>query len=531
MDKLADKKEKNTAFFSFKNLWIWILLVILVSGAVVTVILWPRNRSEIQVPADLDAFMVSTFRDQHYSDHTEGKYPAVAYTVLDMKEQGRTVTVYGVMMYGEYTCTLKNELEVWGSANTPFAITAKQTDAGYELVECWWPKNGAQYVTSIEEKFPKQVREDAVNAQQYYTAHVTACEADALQNIAASDKYTVLKNESDNVTLAYCANNTYAYILFGGGYATDGTYTVSDGMAVFSFDSCKVAFTVDGDHLVYKADASTDVPDEWGTIGETTYFSDGMVLKPESDQPSAPIPPEVTAPVGPAVTVSSNNWLDKTALQELFGQYVPSTFFDSDDPTYFPVRPVETRDQLDRLIEMYGDSWSGMTAEAFAQYDEAFFANNYLLMTYYRDGMASAEPKISKYVYVQEDTSLWLSVRLEVAKPTEGDTVVGQWLLFSGIAKEDYKKANALEAYVEHEVTLDYANPVSDFTLTGKVKEVDGRAMLLECVGNSQFTTVWVELGNAELDPMVGETYTVTYEDLVMPSLPPRITAVTVTKP
>ena len=30
--------------------------------------------------------------------------------------------------------------------------------------------------------------------------------------------------------------------------------------------------------------------------------------------------------------------------------------------------------------------------------------------------------------------------------------------------------------------------------------------------------------------PMVGETYVVTYEDVVMPSLPPRITAVTFTK-
>ena len=510
----------------------WIIVVVavvLVAAAVLTVVLWPAKIST-EVSAELDACIVSTLRSVHYSGHTDTKYPVVAYTPLSVEQKGKTTTVYGVMMYREYTCTTGGELRQWASANEAFVLTAKKTDKGYEAVECWWPKSGAEYVDSIMEKFPHRVRKDAVDAQQYVSAHVAACEAEVKRNVAAADKYVVLESEEKNLRLAYCANTKGAYIIFAGGYNTDGTYAAEDGKAVFTFGKCALTFKVEDNTLVYDAAASVNVPNEWQTIGENEYLTNGVVFVPQGDAPSTPETPKDTAPVGDTVTVTNQNLMSETDLREMFGQYMPSTYFDSADPKYLPVRPIETRSQLDGFLATYGDSWANLTTENFAQFDEAFFENNYLLLTYYRNGMADSEPKISEYVYVQDGTSLWLSVRLEVTEPAVGDTVVGQWLLFSGIAKEDYKKATGLEAYVEKTITQTNTGSVSDFTLTGTVKEVDDRAMLLECEGNSQFSTVWVELGQAELDPMVGETYTVTYEDLVMPSLPPRITAVTITK-
>ncbi|MBR2320163.1 MAG: hypothetical protein IKA50_05220 [Clostridia bacterium] len=533
MKKSVECQEKKPSFFSYKKPWLWLIIgVVLATAVVLTVCLWPPKKLTTTVSSELDACVVSTLRKVHYSQHTEGKYPAVAYTTLGVEKEGDTVTVYGVMMYREYTCTTRGELRVWGAENQTFAVTAKKTDKGYEATECWWPKNGKEYYTSIEEKFPKKLRDQAMNPQQYYAVHDAACKADAEKNIPAADKYVVLESETKNLRLAYCPNNTAAYVVFGGGYNTDGTYAAAgDDRVLFTFGNRKVAFTVDGDSYVYVAAESVNLPKEWQTIGDTEYFKDGVVFKPEGDTPSTPEDPKNTAPVGMTVTASSMNWMDETELREMFGQYVPSSYFDGDNSKYLPVRPIETRAQLDRFIAAYADAWTDLKAENFAQYDEAFFENNYLLLTYYRDGMAASEPKISEYVYVQDGTSLWLSVRLEVEQPAVGDTVVGQWLLFSGIAKEDYKKATGLEAYVERTVTkTDTASVALSFT--GKVKQVEGRSMLMECADVPQFSSgVWVELGDAELDPKVGETYIVTYEDIVMPSLPPRITAISITKP
>ena len=548
---MSKKKTENQQFAPAtppcrKKVRWWMIAAVVLVAAVLTVVLWPGKIStevsdmlavwlwpgkiSTEVSDELDACIVSTLRSVHYSNHTDTKYPVVAYTPLSVEQKGNTTTVYGVMMYREYTCTIGGELRQWASANEAFVLTAEKTAKGYKAVDCWWPESGAEYVYSIMDKFPRRVREDAVNAQQYVSAHEAACEAEVKRNVAAADKYMVLESEAKNLRLAYCANTKGAYIIFGAGYNTDGTYTAEDGKAVFTFGKCTLTFKVKENTLVYDAAASVNVPNEWQTIGENEYLTDGAVFAPEGDAPSTPEKPKHTAPVGATVTVTNQNWMSETDLREMFGQYVPSTYFETENPKYLPVRPIESREQLDRFIATYADGWTDLKAENFAQFDEAFFKNNYLLLTYYRDGMAASEPKVSEYVYVQDGTSLWLSVRLEVTQPAEGDTVVGQWLLFSGIAKEDYKKATGLEAYVEKTITKTNADSVSDFTLTGIVKEVDGRAMLLECVGDSQFATVWVELGNAELDPMVGETYIVTYEDFVMPSLPPRITAVTITK-
>ena len=72
---------------------------------------------------------------------------------------------------------------------------------------------------------------------------------------------------------------------------------------------------------------------------------------------------------------------------------------------------------------------------------------------------------------------------------------------------------------------------------TGRVLEIaeQDMAVLMACVGTCPLgDRVWVQLGrypDLVTQMQVGQTYVVTYEDIVMPSLPPRITAVTITKP
>ena len=81
--------------------------------------------------------------------------------------------------------------------------------------------------------------------------------------------------------------------------------------------------------------------------------------------------------------------------------------------------------------------------------------------------------------------------------------------------------------------TLPQGEPLHDLRFTGRVLEVaeDDGAALMACVGTCPLgDRVWVQLGLCpDVEVQVGQTYIVTYEDMVMPSLPPRITAVTVT--
>ena len=152
-------------------------------------------------------------------------------------------------------------------------------------------------------------------------------------------------------------------------------------------------------------------------------------------------------------------------------------------------------------------------------------------MVYYPAGSDLPDPTITSFVYTENGTCL--SVRLNVDETATGDTVMTQWLLFAGIAKADTEGISVLEAYVEQAAESDGKTLYqgTNLSFTGKVEQVEGNAMLMSCYDVDQFVQgVWVNLGDIELDPMVGEEYVVTYESVVMPSLPPRITAVTITK-
>ena len=82
--------------------------------------------------------------------------------------------------------------------------------------------------------------------------------------------------------------------------------------------------------------------------------------------------------------------------------------------------------------------------------------------------------------------------------------------------------------------TLPQGENLDTLSFTGRVLEVqeDGSAVLMEPQGECPLgNRVWVQLGGvSNVNPQAGELYKVTYEDMVMLSLPPRINAVTMFK-
>lgn len=513
--------------FSFKKPLIWIILALLVLS---TAAVWFLTRPRMgEMSPALDACIRSAIRDAYVSDGTAGKYPAVAYTALAVEEKGEdAVIVYGVMMYREYTVTTQSELKTWGTAQSSFVITAEQVDDGYELAECWWPEKGDGYTSSVKKKVPRRYEEKMINFQRYYGPHDVACKEEAEANAAVADRYTVLQSADKNVWLAYQEQGDYCYIASSGGYSATGTHTIDGGhQQTFTFGTCKMVLDINGNHRLYNAEDSEKVPTAWESSGETVYLKHGIRF--------SPIVRGDTALVGDTLTVDGGlTWMTDDEIRAMFG-YVPNNSHVTDSsvagdaPYYLPVKVFYSRAQLDVLLasHLQNTPWTGLKQENFTRFDETFFEKNYLVMTYYKAGTYQAEPSVDSYVYTEEGTCL--SVRLSVFMPEAADAAVGQWLLFSGIAQSDMEDVTTIEAYVGS--TTSDRDPVTDadLTFTGRVKQVEGRSVLMECYDVNQFINgVWVELGEAELDPMVGEEYVVTYESTMMLSYPPRVTAVTI---
>ena len=298
-----------------------------------------------------------------------------------------------------------------------------------------------------------------------------------------------------------------------------------DGVMTYSFGPRKVVLKQEGQEYVFSAALSEKLPEIWTTNGdEQDFLIDGVCFMPSAGADAAH--------VGDSLVIKSHGWMEEKKLEKMFG-YLPdnSRVTDStegDKPYYLPIKVLKNRAELDWLLasHMEDPEWPDLRQETFTQFDEAFFEKNSLVMVYYKNGMDGADPAVTAYKFTEEGTCL--STRLTVPSPAAGDTVLTQWLLFSGIHKSDLEEIKVLEAYVDQ--TIAESNGADGaLSFTGKVKQVEGHAVLLEDTNVSQFSNgVWVELGEIELDPKVGEFYAVTYDGIVMPSMPPRIIATTI---
>ncbi len=87
------------------------------------------------------------------------------------------------------------------------------------------------------------------------------------------------------------------------------------------------------------------------------------------------------------------------------------------------------------------------------------------------------------------------------------------------------KQCDIIEELMTGSVTNEDAN-----TFVGKVTQVTGTAMLMECYDKDKFNEVWVDFGNLpDLNPQVGYEYVVTHSDWVMETYPPQVTAEEIT--
>ena len=117
--------------------------------------------------------VLSECADQEYP----GKFQTEAHHNLKIVEEEQETTAYTHVLYVSYESP---EEEVNGSY-IPTAITfSRNADGAYQLKEYWIPEDGSYYKSSLEEKFPEDILEYALDGQHYVKALQEKCDAKAV---------------------------------------------------------------------------------------------------------------------------------------------------------------------------------------------------------------------------------------------------------------------------------------------------------------------------------------------------------------
>ncbi|MCM1538123.1 MAG: M56 family metallopeptidase [bacterium] len=127
-------------------------------------------------------------------------YPCVSYAVLATEGtvdaatgREKTVTVYAHVLATAYLCENTGLTEL-GRSHVPAAITFLiGEDGSYTLSEYWTPGEGSYYVPDIREKFPKEAADAALDWQQYGTALIQKCYAEAVRETGVVDTWSVVR--------------------------------------------------------------------------------------------------------------------------------------------------------------------------------------------------------------------------------------------------------------------------------------------------------------------------------------------------
>lgn len=431
-------KSRIKSVLSYKKPTIWIIVAALLVSTVAGVCLLTDRPPKVSDA--LDACIVSTIRAQYASEYVDVRYPAVAYTVFDMEKNGDTVTVYGMMMYREYTITTDDQLFSWVCVEEPFVLTAKDTDDGYETVECWWPEK-RNHDSSIREKFPSRYVKKALNFKDFWDTHGPACEADAKANIADGDKYVFLQpEEADvNVFIAYQQDGKGCFIRssqenrnrsYIGRYAHH-----SNGHVIFDLGEIKAAFRIHDGKFIYNEYLSSGIPSDVLPPSDVFCLADNTVFcavssLTDKDGNSA----DRTAPLG--ITHVIRTGMIDTGFIEYFGSSDVQQFTSRADLLAF----LNARHEGDMLF--IGVDWQ---ISEFDRFDDTFFADNVLLLTYHGTSSGMIVPDVVGYTYAEDGTVL--SVEFVEYCPYGVTDDLGAWLMFSGIKKTDLEGVTELKSH------------------------------------------------------------------------------------
>ncbi len=98
-----------------------------------------------------------------------------SHTTLKTETKDNLLTVYAMVLVQAFNYT-KTSISEEGGSHMPVALTFVVKDDGtYTLQEYWRPMDGSYFASSIKDKFPADIYEDAIDTQKYIYEHIKAC--------------------------------------------------------------------------------------------------------------------------------------------------------------------------------------------------------------------------------------------------------------------------------------------------------------------------------------------------------------------
>ena len=128
------------------------------------------------IPDDLNLAIREAVLSRSSDYAMDGEYNAESHTVLLTDTDGDTVTAYAISLALSFERE-GDKISTVGGFHMPIVLTFDTSEGGYKLTEFWQPEDGNHYTSSIEEKFPEDIAEEAMDLQNYVIPHHMSCYA------------------------------------------------------------------------------------------------------------------------------------------------------------------------------------------------------------------------------------------------------------------------------------------------------------------------------------------------------------------
>lgn len=153
--------------------------------------------SDIQVESEANAVEKENLTDLEYcisnaiiefnNNSFIGEFQTESHVILDTKVKDNLTTIYTMALYQEYGYE-DGEFKSVSGNHMPIAVTfLKNNEGEYSVQEYWIPKDGSYYGTSIKDKFPKSIVDDAMDTQKYIKEQQKACDEKAREYLKTKE--------------------------------------------------------------------------------------------------------------------------------------------------------------------------------------------------------------------------------------------------------------------------------------------------------------------------------------------------------
>ncbi len=169
-------KARVKSVLSYKKPAFWVIIAAVLASVVLAFCFLTNPATSLD--EDMATFIENKILAHQLTVVESGEFRCTDFKVLGTQKENDTTTVYAWVLYLEYNKTGSGIKEVSG-AHTPTAITVKETETDFELIEYWEPGDGTHYTPDIKGKFPWYLHAAAVDGQRYIREQRVNCERKA----------------------------------------------------------------------------------------------------------------------------------------------------------------------------------------------------------------------------------------------------------------------------------------------------------------------------------------------------------------